>query len=440
MHQRIVSKVPRPAPAPIKLLRVAAYARVSSGKDAMLQSLAAQVSYYSDFIQKRAGWQFAGIYSDEALTGTKENRDGFQRLLADCRAGKIDLVITKSVTRFARNTVTLLETVRELKALGIEVWFEKENLKTLSANGEFMLSILASFAQEESYSVSENCKWRMRRKFQRGIPNNLKMLGYRLVNGELHVEPKEAEIVRGIFSDYLAGMGKNAIMKKLAEQGVRGRFGKTISESNVIGILRNEKYCGDLVLQKSYSNNHIDKKLVKNTGELPMYEIPNNHEAIIDRETFDRVQAELDRRTEAFAPPPFEQREYPFTSIMICDQCGKHYRRKIVNAGSPYEKPAWICSTFNQWGKAHCSSKQIPEDILLATAAETLGLDTFDDAMFTKMIQEVHVPAANRLVFLFRDGRAVEKEWRDKSRAWSEEAKQRAREKELARRNGGNQP
>lgn len=429
--ERIITKLPRPAPRIPKLLNVAAYARVSSGKDAMLQSLAAQVSYYSDKIQRTPGWQFAGVYADEALTGTKDNRDGFQRLLADCRAGKIDLVLTKSITRFARNTVTLLETVRELKTLGVEVWFEKESVHTFSGDGELMLSILASFAQEESYSVSENCKWRLRHKFVRGTLHSITMLGYLLVQGELRIVPEEAEVVRSIFADYLSGMGKNAIMKKLAAQGVTGRNGKRISESNVISILHNEKYCGDLVLQKTFSNNHIDKKMVKNTGELPMYEIPDAHEAIIDRETFGRVQKELVRRAEAYSPIYQPGKTYPFTAKMVCGGCGKHYRRKILSAGTPYEKPAWICSTFNQWGKKHCASKQIPESILLETAARALELDAFDEAVFLNSICEVQVPAANRLVFVFVDGHTVEKEWHDKARAWSEEAKQRAREKAL---------
>ena len=153
-----------------QLKRVAAYARVSSGKDAMLHSLSAQISYYSDLIQNHSGWQYAGVYADEALTGTKDNRENFQRLLADCRAGNVDMVITKSISRFARNTVTLLETVRELKNMGVDVFFEEQNIHSLSADGELMLTILASYAQEESLSASENQKWRVKRNFENGMP------------------------------------------------------------------------------------------------------------------------------------------------------------------------------------------------------------------------------------------------------------------------------
>jgi site-specific DNA recombinase len=163
--------------------RVAAYARVSSGKDAMLHSLSAQVSYYSGYIQRRRGWEYVGVYADEALTGTKDERPEFQRLMNDCRDGKIDMVITKSIARFARNTVTMLEAVRELKSLGVDVYFEKENIHSLSGDGEVMLTILASYAQEESRSVSENCKWRVRKMFAQGRTNNGVMLGYRLIDG-----------------------------------------------------------------------------------------------------------------------------------------------------------------------------------------------------------------------------------------------------------------
>jgi len=185
--------------------RVAAYARVSSGKDAMLHSLSAQVSYYSSLIQKHGDWLYVGVYADEAKTGTKDNRADFQRLIADCRAGKIDMVITKSISRFARNTVTLLQTVRELKALGVDVFFEEQNIHTMSADGELMMTILASYAQEESRSASENQKWRIKRNFEAGMPWNGTLLGYRMVDGRYEIIPEEAELVRRIYSLYLSG-------------------------------------------------------------------------------------------------------------------------------------------------------------------------------------------------------------------------------------------
>lgn len=217
---RKIIKLEGNAAQPVQRKRVAAYARVSSGKDVMLHSLSAQISYYNDYIGNRGDWDLAGIYADAALTGTKEDRPEFQRMLADCRDGKIDMVITKSLTRFARNTVTLLATVRELKLLGVDVYFEKENLHTLSPDGELMLTLLASFAQEESRSASENQKWRIQKMFEEGRPNTGRMLGYRLVDGVLQIVPEEAEIVRMIFADFLSGMGKNAIARKLNQMGI----------------------------------------------------------------------------------------------------------------------------------------------------------------------------------------------------------------------------
>ena len=246
--ERIVVQRHFPKAKTPKLKRVAAYARVSSGKDAMLHSLSAQVSYYSDLIQNHSGWQYAGVYADEALTGTKDNRDNFQRLLADCRAGKIDLVLTKSISRFARNTVTLLETVRELKTMGVDVYFEEQNIHSLSADGELMLTILASYAQEESLSASENQKWRVRHNYENGLAWNGTILGYRYDHGTYIIEPEEAETVRMIFDIYLNGDGCTAIAKKLNENRRISRRGMQWGQTGVMRILRNYTYTGNLLL------------------------------------------------------------------------------------------------------------------------------------------------------------------------------------------------
>lgn len=417
-------------PQPAKRKRVAAYARVSSGKDAMLHSLSAQISYYNDYIGSRGDWELAGIYADEALTGTKEDRPEFQRMLADCRDGKIDMVITKSLTRFARNTVTLLATVRELKLLGIDVYFEKENIHTLSSDGELMLTLLASFAQEESRSASENQKWRIQKMFEEGRPNTGNMLGYRLVNGTLQIVPEEAEIVRMIFADYLSGMGRNAIMKKLNRMGVPTRFSHIWGENAIHRILSNEKYTGDMLLQKTYSLDHISKKKMINHGERPMYYVENSHEAIIDKDTFELVQQELRRRADKIDIPEPRSMPYPFTSLLRCGLCGKSFRRKITNAGNKYEKPVWICPTFNNYGKDACPAQQIPETILIATTSEVLGTADWDRETLLEHVAEIRVPEHNRLTYVFRDGCIQEVTWQNPSRreSWTEEMKQKARE------------
>ena len=347
--------------------RVAAYARVSSGKDAMLQSLSAQISYYNTYIQQRGDWEFAGIYADEALTGTKEARPEFQRLLVDCRAGKIDMVITKSLTRFARNTVTLLETVRELKMLGVDVFFEKENIHTLSADGEIMLTLLASFAQEESRSVSENQKWRIRRMFEEGRPNTGRMLGYRLRDGKLYIMPEEAEVVRRIFSDYLSGKGKLAIAKALNKEGVTTINGGCWRENSVMQVLQNEKYTGEMLLQKTYVADHLTGKGRINRGEKRMYHVSDSHEAIISKEIFEQVAREKARRGgEQNNGSSAVRLTYPFTGLIHCDICGGKYLRKHTAIGTKYDKITWSCNTFNSLGKTACASKRIPEDILSA--------------------------------------------------------------------------
>lgn len=270
---RKISKVNFEPKRQINVLRVAAYARVSTGKDSMLHSLSAQVSYYSDMIQKHPGWLYCGVYADEALTGTKESRKNFQRLLADCRAGKIDLVITKSISRFARNTVTLLATIRELKDLGVDVFFEEQNIHTISTDGELMITILASYAQEESRSASENQKWRIKKCFEAGIPYDPTLLGYRIRDGKYVIEPEEAKTVRRIYEEYLSGKGIQTIANELNHDGIVTRFGMEWHTSGVQRILRNITYTGNLLLQKTFRENHITKRKIMNTGELPKYAV-----------------------------------------------------------------------------------------------------------------------------------------------------------------------
>lgn len=401
---REIKQVSFPAPPAPKLTRVAAYARVSSGKDAMHHSLSAQVSYYSSLIQKHPGWTYAGVYADEAKTGTKDSRANFQRLIADCQQGRIDLVITKSVSRFARNTVTLLETVRQLKDMDVDVYFEEQNIHTMSTDGELMLTILASYAQEESRSVSENQKWRIRKNFKEGRPWNGVMLGYRQQGGKYIIVPEEAEIVRRIYTEYLAGKGLEAIVNGLNADGILTQKGFTWHKGPVSRILRNSNYTGNLLLQRFYSENHITKRKCVNEGELPKYSAADTHEAIIDIETFNAVQAEIERRAKKFTPKPPQQEQYQFTGMIICGKCGKHYRRKVTATG-----PVWICSTYNSKGKAACPSKQIPEPILTELTAD---MDICD-------LTEICAEDGNKLVFHFKNGDKSVKQWQDRSRSES---------------------
>ena len=421
-----IEQVSFPEQAP-RLKRVAAYARVSSGKDAMLHSLSAQVSAYSEMIQKHQGWQYVGVYADEAKTGTKDSRENFQRLLADCRSGKVDMIITKSISRFARNTVTVLKTVRELKAIEVDVFFEEQNIHTLSADGELMMTILAGYAEAESRSASENMKWRIKKKFKEGRPWDGTILGYRYQNGAYVIRPEEAEIVRRIYREYLSGKGVVAIMNGLNADSIKTRYGNEWHQHTVGGILRNSTYTGNLLLQKTYRENHLTKRTLKNNGELPKYSATGTHKAIICAEEFDAVQAEIERRAGKYAPKDkVYTNRYPFSGLIVCDNCGKHYRRKVTRSGV-----VWICSTFNIKGKTSCPSKQIPEETLIAVTEEVIGnIETIHDK-----ITEIRAKNDNTLVFCLADGRETVKRWQDRSRAesWTDDMKASAREKTLKR-------
>jgi len=435
---RTISKTEFPPAPPPSLTRVAAYARVSSGKDEMLHSLAAQVSYYSEHIQKQPGWFYAGVYADEAMTGTKDNRPEFQRMLSDCRDNKIDRIITKSISRFARNTVTLLETVRELKALGVDVYFEEQNIHTLSGEGELMLTILASYAQEESLSVSENCKWRIRQDFSKGKPGNIRIFGYDLVDGQLEINTEEAEIVRMIFTDYLSGMGKNAIVKKLRERGVPTKANRNWQVNTIYTILRDEKYTGQLIMQKTFRSDHLNKIKKVNNGELLQYCIDENHPAIISNDIFEMVQQEIARREKKYMPRPRTPIFSEFTGKIQCGVCGASYRRKIVNSGTRFETAKWVCSSYNTHGISACCMKPIPEDVLKRLTCEVVRMEAYDPNIVTAKFLKIIIPKFGMVEFHTMDGRIEIKTWRYPSRkgSWTDEMKRAARNRTTMKRGG----
>lgn len=330
--QRTVTLVRPLKLAEAKLLKVAAYARVSDDKDAMQQSLAAQVSYYSEYIQQHSDWAYAGVYADEGISGTLDSRPEFIRMIEDCRAGKIDKIITKTISRFARNTLTLLNMVRELRQRGIGIYFEEQNIDTLTDAGELMITILASQAQEESRATSENCKWRIRQKFADGITPAFHLMGYKEVNGLVEVVPEQVEVVRRIFALFLDGYGKQGIANLLNEEGIPSLLGGIWCSTTISSMLQNEKYVGDLLLQKTFVQDHLTKVSQKNKGELPQYFIQDDHEAIIDRATFEAVQREVERRRIKYTKPMGETSE--LTSLVRCGICGKNYRRKTTPASA----------------------------------------------------------------------------------------------------------
>lgn len=377
----------------------------------MLHSLSAQVSYYSEYIQKNNEWVYAGVYADFDETGTKENRPEFQRLLTDCRAGLIDIVLTKSISRFARNTVTLLETVRELKALGVDIWFEEQSIHTLSGDGELLLSILASYAQEESRSVSENIKWRKRNDMKSGSAKPTRMYGFTSVDGKLTIVPEEAEVIREMFRLYLDGNGHTAIANMLTERGVPAPAGGAVWNSCAVDrIIHNEKARGNIKHQTCFVVDHLSKRQVCNKGELPMYLVEGTHQGIINDEVFEAVIAETARRS-ALGGAMNEYDTVVFKSKIHCAGCGKNFWR-TTNGRRWYKQPYWICGGC----KGKSGVKNIAEDILKALTAEALGLEAFDGADFAEQIDHIEALPERVLVYHFNDGTEVRKEWQPKKK------------------------
>lgn len=363
-------------------IRTAAYARVSQESARMEHSISAQTDYYYKIITGNLDWEYAGIYADRGISGTSiRNRKEFNRMLADCEADKIDRILVKSVSRFARNTLDLLKTVRHLKKLGISVWFEEQEIDSMSEEGEFLLTLAASVAQAESENISENAKWAIHRSFQKGIANTKRRtFGYQWVNGVLTVIPEEAETVRRIFSEFLSGSSQSAIARGLIKEDIRTVLGNRFSVSSVGFILRNITYTGNTLLQKTFISDPVSGKKIMNKGELPQYLVHNDHEAIVSMETFEKVQQkfEQNKRSKQF-PYNHTGQKYAFTGKIICGLCGRHYTRQLWNTNKGGSKKAtWICTGKKIEPYRRCNARNITEEKLIAQSMEVLGQTEFD--------------------------------------------------------------
>lgn len=356
--------------------RVAAYCRVSTDSEEQLVSYANQKKVYTEMIGSRKDWCFAGLFADEGISGTRaDKRPEFNKMINACLAGKIDYIITKSVSRFARNTVDCLDYVRMLKSKGIGVYFEEQQIDTLKTDSELYLVIYAGFAQSESESISKNIIWTVRNKFEEGIPVFMykRFLGYRKgADGEPEIVPSEAAIVERIFNLYLAGETVDNISKMMQAEHPQIP-GKNISFSKgmIMSMLANERYCGDAILQKSVTVDCIEKKRKKNTGEAPMYYVQNSHPAIIDRVTFNKVQEELARRrakspasTKTAITSTGKYSRYALTDVLICGECGTRYRR-VTWSRNGVKRIVWRCISRLDYGKKYCKeSPTVFEDKL----------------------------------------------------------------------------
>jgi DNA invertase Pin-like site-specific DNA recombinase len=343
--------------------RVAAYARVSTDMDEQLNSYEAQISYYTEHIQKNPEWTFVKVYTDEGISGLMtKKREGFQTMIKDALSGKIDLILTKSVSRFARNTVDTLTTVRKLKDKGIEVYFEKENIWTMDSKGELLITIMSSLAQEESRSISENVTWGQRKRFADGkvsMPYK-QFLGYKKgSDGRPEVVPEEAKIVRRIYQEFLLGMTYTGIAKALGNDGILTPGGKEIwSSSTIKSILQNEKYKGDALLQKRFTVDYLTKKQKENEGEVPQYYVTNSHEGIVSDEVFDMVQVEIERRRKYKVNGSSQNF---FSGWILCGCCGEPFTRKVWHSTTKYKRYIWQCGK-KYAGKEPCSTPHFHED------------------------------------------------------------------------------
>lgn len=326
--------------------RVAAYARVSTDNEEQLNSYEAQVSYYTQYIQSKPEWEFAGVYPDKGITGTStKKREKFNEMIRDALDGKIDLIITKSVSRFARNTVDSLQTIRMLKEHGVEVYFEEQNIYTMDSKGELLITIMSSLAQEESRSISENVTWGQRKRFADGkvsMPYK-RFLGYRRgENGKPEIVEEEAAVVRDIYRWFMQGMSPSAIAKRLMQLGIPSPAGhKTWRATTVRSILTNEKYKGDALLQKTYVVDFLTKTIKVNDGDVAQYYVQGSHPAIIAPEEFDAVQVELARREEeggrTFSNSPFSMK-------LVCGECGGTFGPKVWCSNTKYRRTVWRCN------------------------------------------------------------------------------------------------
>ena len=342
--------------------KVAAYARVSTDNEDQKTSYAAQVDYYTNYIRSRSDWAFAGMYSDEGVTGTSmKKREGFTRMVQDALDGKIQLIVTKSVSRFARNTVDSLTTIRKLKEHGVEVYFEKESIWTFQARGEILLTILSSLSQEEARSISENVTWGLRKKFVDGkfSVGYSHFLGYdKGEDGNLAINEEQAKIVRLIFQFFLEGMTAGRIAKELTARHILTVTGKEKWNAKTIkGILSNEKYMGCARIQKTFTPDFLTKKAVKNCGQVPSYFVEQSHPAIIDPAVFEMVQREIKRRTRADG-------RYSGVSIFSgkirCGECGGYFGAKVWHSTDKYRRIIYRCN--NKYDGQKCHTPHVTEE------------------------------------------------------------------------------
>lgn len=414
-------------------LKVAAYARVSTEKDNQTNSLIAQKEHYSKLIKDNEEWEFAGLFADEGISGTSfKKRVAFQEMIEKAKKGEVEYIITKSISRFARNTVDTLTTIRMLKSLGVGVWFEKEGVDTLDAKGEFVITLMSSLAQEESRSISENCMWGVRKQFAKGVARMpfSSVLGFkRGLNGEFLVDDKEAKIVRAMFAMAVIEMTQAEIKMKLNGLGITTAYGnKWNTTSTIKDMLTNEKYIGDALLQKTYTADFLTKQKKKNEDELPQYYVEGHHEAIVSKEVFDYVGKKLQNQT-------IRKASIPLSGKIFCGVCGQRFGPRTWHATNPkdkhykYRARVWQCKQLTACEAPHIYDEQLGQILdemirqvfrqraeLIEVLNEILGFDVRERIADFRIVNrkeaamivnEIVVNSGRSLHFMLSDGEEI---------------------------------
>ena len=377
-------------------LRVAAYCRVSTDSDEQATSYDAQIEHYTEYISKNLEWQLAGIFADDGISGTNtKKRTEFNHMIDECMAGNIDMIITKSISRFARNTLDCLKFIRQLKDKNIPVFFEKESINTKDAKGEVLLTIMASLAQQESQSMSQNIKLGLQYRYQQGhveVYHN-HFLGYtKDADGNLVIDPEQAETVKRIYREYMEGYSMDKIAAGLMADGILTGAGKTKWWTSTINkILRNEKYIGDALLQKTYTTDFLSKTRINNNGTVPQYYVEGNHEAIIPKEIFMQVQEELVRRRVVHTSANGRKHSYSsnhcFSQLIFCGECNEVFRRIHWN-NSGCKSIVWRCESRLQNTGVACRARTVNEELLQDTILKAINEMILDKSGYMKMLQE----------------------------------------------------
>lgn len=384
-------------------IRVAAYCRVSTDSDEQATSYDIQIEHYTNFIQKNPEWELAGIFADDGITGTNtKKREEFNRMIDECMDGNVDMIITKSISRFARNTLDCLKYIRQLKDKNIAVFFEKENINTMDSKGEVMLTIMASLAQQESQSLSQNVKMGIQYRYQQGEiqVNHNRFLGYtKNENKHLVIDPEGAEIVKRIYREYLEGASLLQIARGLESDGILTAASKAKWRPETLKkILQNEKYIGDALLQKTYTVDFLSKKRVKNNGIVPQYYVENSHEPIIPRDLYMQVQEEMVRRASIQSGKGGKKRvyssKYALSSTVYCGQCGDIYRRVHWN-NRGYKSIVWRCVSRLEEKESGCSSPTINEEMLQTAVVKAINELLGNKEPFLQALQDNIATALN---------------------------------------------